>query len=311
MKISFLFPGQGAQYVGMGKDLYDKYEEVRNVYDRVSNILGIDVADLTFNSDEDVLSETHNTQIAIFTMSFGILELLKKNGIEADSLAGLSLGEYTALAYADAFDFETAVKIIEIRGKIMQDNVPEGNWQMAGVLGLSDEDVEKACKSVTKGFVVPANYNCPGQVVVSGDEAGIAELSEKAKELGAKKVSVIKAKGPFHTEKLEVASEKLKLELDKVSMGTPKKTVYKNIDSQKYTENDKISEVLAKHVKCPVRFSGIIQNMIDEGVDTFVEIGPGKVLTSLVKRVSRDVKLLNINNVESLEQAILELKEIK
>jgi len=309
MKIGFLFPGQGAQSVGMGKDLYEKYQEVRDVYDEVSKFLGIDVAELTFNTTEEELEKTENTQIAVFTMSFGILKLLNKNGIDADYLAGLSLGEYTALAYAKAFDFETATKIVETRGKIMEENIPEGNWQMAGVLGLSDENVEKACKAVTKGFVVPANYNCPGQVVVSGDEAGIAKLSEKVKELGAKKVSIIKANGPFHTEKLEIASEKLKFELDKIETNKFTKTVYKNIDSKPYIDNDNIAEVLAKHVKSPVRFSGIIQNMIEDGVDTFVEIGPGRVLTSLVKRVSREVKIININNVNSLEQAILDLKE--
>lgn len=161
MKIGFLFPGQGAQSVGMGKDLYDAYDEVKELYQKVSQILGIDVVNLTFNSSEEELSQTKNTQITIFTMSLGILEILKKNRIDADYLAGLSLGEYTALAYSEALDFETAVKIVEKRGEIMQDNIPDGNWQMAGILALSDSDVEKACKNVTKGFVAPANYNCP------------------------------------------------------------------------------------------------------------------------------------------------------
>ena len=308
MKIGFLFSGQGAQSAGMGKDLYESYEEVRKVYEKVKESTGIDVAEITFNSSEEELAETNNSQITIYTMCLGILEILKKNEIAAGEVAGLSLGEYTALTYAGCFDIETGAKLVAKRGKIMEANIPEGNWQMAGILALSNEDAEKACKSVAKGFVVPANYNCPGQVVAAGDEEGIAELTEKAKELGAKKVSIFNAKGPFHTEKMAKAADILKVELSKIYIKKPVKKVYKNIDSLEYKPEDNIVEILANHTKSPVHFSEIISNMIADGVDTFVEIGPGRVLTSLVKRVSRDVKLININNKESLEQAILELK---
>ena len=296
MKIGFLFSGQGAQSAGIGKDLYESYEEVRKVYEKVKESTGIDVAEITFNSSEEELAETNNSQITIYTMCLGILEILKKNEIAAGEVAGLSLGEYTALTYAGCFDIETGAKLVAKRGKIMEANIPEGNWQMAGILALSNEDAEKACKSVTKGFVVPANYNCPGQVVAAGDE------------LGAKKVSIFNAKGPFHTEKMAKAADILKVELSKIYIKKPVKKVYKNIDSLEYKPEDNIVEILANHTKSPVHFSEIISNMIADGVDTFVEIGPGRVLTSLVKRVSRDVKLININNKESLEQAILELK---
>ena len=308
MKIGFLFSGQGAQSVGMGKDIYEAYEEIRKLYEKVQKATGIDVAELTFNSSDEILAQTNNSQITIYTMCLGILEILKANGIEAEEIAGLSLGEYTALTYAGCFDIETGVKLVAKRGEIMEANIPEGNWQMAGILGLPDEEAEKACKNVTKGFVVPANYNCPGQVVAAGSSEGIAELDEKAKALGAKKVSIFNAKGPFHTEKMEKAADILHDELSKINIKMPNIKVYKNLDSKEYTTEDNIVEILTAHTKSPVHFSGIISNMIADGVDTFVEIGPGRVLTSLVKRVSREVKLININSKESLEQAISELK---
>ena len=308
MSIAFLFPGQGAQAPGMGKDLYDKYDEIKKLYEDVKNITGIDVAKLTFESSEEELSQTKNTQIAILVMSLGILKILEKNGIKADTAAGLSLGEYTALIYGKAFSFEDGIKAVKKRGELMQEYVPEGKWLMAAILGLDDDKVEEVCKSVTSGFVTPANYNCVGQIVVSGDEKGIAELEEKAKEAGARKVAILKTSGPFHTEKLEQASKLLREELEKIEVKVPEIEVVKNIDAKPYTSNDNIKEILANHVTHPVRFSKSIEYMLQNGVDTFVEIGPGKTLTGFVKRISRDVKLININNVESLETAIAELK---
>lgn len=308
MKIGFIFPGQGSQYIGMGKDLYDQYDEVRQVYNKASSILNKDIAKLTFTSSEEELSETKNTQIAILTMSLGILEILNKNGITADISAGLSLGEYTALMYSGSLDFETVIQTIEKRGEIMQNNIPEGNWKMAGILALDNNTVEEICRKIKTGFAVPANYNCPGQVVISGDENGIDEAAEMAKEAGARKVSVLKTNGPFHTEKLQIASDKLRNELKKIEINTPIKKVIKNLDAKEYTKNDDMIDVLSKHIMCPVRFSESIQNMIDQGVDTFVEIGPGKILTGLIKRISREVKLININSVETLENALIELK---
>ena len=308
MSIAFLFPGQGAQAPGMGKDLYDKYDEIKKLYEDVKNITGIDVAKLTFESSEEELSQTKNTQIAILVMSLGILKILEKNGIKANTAAGLSLGEYTALIYGKAFNFEDGIKAVKKRGELMQEYVPEGKWLMAAILGVDDDKVEEVCKSVTSGFVTPANYNCVGQIVVSGDEKGIAELEEKAKEAGARKVAILKTSGPFHTEKLEQASKLLREELEKIEVKVPEIEVVKNIDAKPYTSNDNIREILANHVTHPVRFSKSIEYMLQNGVDTFVEIGPGKTLTGFVKRISRDVKLININNVESLETAIAELK---
>jgi len=308
MKLGFIFPGQGAQSVGMGKDLYEKYEEVKKVYDEASKIAGIDIAKLTFDSEESELFQTKNTQIAILTMSIAILELLKKNEINAEFTAGLSLGEYSALYCGGAIDFENVIKIVKKRGELMQNLVPNGEWSMAAVLGLEDNVVEEVCKTVTEGFVVPANYNCPGQVAISGDKVGVASAMEKLKDAGAKRCLELKTAGPFHTEKLKNASDELRKELENIEIKIPEISVVKNIDAKPYSENDDKKDILAKHVINPVRFSDSIKYMIENGVDTFIEIGPGKVLTGFVKKVDKELKCININDVASLETAIEELK---
>lgn len=307
MKIAFLFPGQGAQTVGMGKDFYKEYEVAKKIYKQAEKETGIEVSKLSFEGPEEELNQTKNTQICMVTMSLAILELLKEARIKAEYSAGLSLGEYVALNYAGAINLKDTLKIIQKRGEYMQNLAPEGDWAMAAVLGLSDEAVEEVCKKVKTGFAVPANYNCPGQVAVSGDRAGIQELTELAKSAGAKRVIELKTSGPFHTEKLQKASEALRKELDNIQIGKLESIVVKNLDAKPYTEKDDIKEILAKHVMSPVRFSASIKYMLDNGVDTFVEIGPGKVLTSLVKKVSREVKCINISNVDSLKEAIKEL----
>ena len=311
MKLGFVFPGQGAQTVGMGKDLYESFEEVRKIYDKAKEVTGIDVAKLTFESTEEELSQTKNTQIAILTMSLGILEVLKKNGIDASYSAGLSLGEYAALIYSNIISLEDGLRIIQKRGEYMQSLVPEGSWAMAAVIGLPDEEVERICKEEIKnGFIVPANYNCPGQVAVSGDKVAITELLEKGKELGARKVVELKTSGPFHTEKLKDASDKLREELDKIEINKDfTKKVFKNLDAKEYTKEDDIKNILAKHVMSPVRFSKSVENMINQGVDTFIEIGPGKVLSGFIRKINKEVKVLNIQDKESLEDTLKILKE--
>lgn len=311
MKLGFVFPGQGAQTVGMGKDLYENFEEVRKIYEKAKEVTGIDVANLTFESTEEELSQTKNTQIAILTMSLGILEVLKKNKIEADFLAGLSLGEYAALIYSNIISLEDGLRIIQKRGEYMQSLVPKGNWAMAAVIGLPDEEVERICKEEIKsGFIVPANYNCPGQVAVSGDKVAITELVEKGKNLGARKVVELKTSGPFHTEKLKDASDKLREELDKIEINKDfTKKVFKNLDAKEYTKEDDIKNILAKHVMSPVRFSKSVENMINQGVDTFIEIGPGKVLSGFIRKINKEVKVLNIQDKESLENTLKILKE--
>lgn len=309
MKIGFLFPGQGSQSVGMGKDIYEEYEEARKIYDEVQNITGVDIAKISFEGPEETLNETKYTQLAILTESLAILEILKQNDIKAEISAGLSLGEYSALINSKALSFEEGVKIVKKRGEYMQNLLPKGEWQMAAIMGLSDEQVEEVCKKVKSGFVVPANYNSDGQVAISGEKEGVEEAEKVSKEMGAKKVRVLKTAGPFHTEKLKESSDALRKELESITINKFETKVIKNLDGEFYKDTDNVKDILASHIINPVRFSKTIRTMLNNGIDTFIEIGPGKTLSGFVKRTPTDkeVKILNINDVQTLKETIKEI----
>lgn len=310
MKLGFVFPGQGAQTLGMGKELYDEYECVRNIYDKVKEITKIDIAKVTFEGTQEELNQTKMTQLSILTMSLGILEILRKEEIEAQISTGLSLGEYTALLYSRQITFEEGVQIVKKRGEFMQNNLPTGDWSMAAIIGLPDEEVKKVCEAITEFFVVPANYNCPGQVAISGEKEGVLLAMEKAKQAGAKRAIELRTSGPFHTEKLKEASGLLKKELDDIKILAPKgKIVIKNIDGTPYEMGDDIRQILADHLTHPVQFTKCIKTMLEMGVDTFIEIGPGKVLSGFIKKINKDVKGLHINDLESLKNTIIQVKE--
>ena len=304
MKRAFLFPGQGAQIVGMGKDIYEKYDEAKKIYDEASKISGIDVRKLCFEGPEEDLNKTENTQIAILTTSLAILEVLKAKGIEADIATGLSLGEYGALIYAGIISFEDGIQLIQKRGYYMGNLLPDEKFSMAAVIGLDSQKIEEVCKEIeqTGKFIVVANYNCSVQTGVSGEEEAINEAMEKLKEAGAKRVLKLNTSGPFHTRKLEKAKEAYAKELEKVDFQIKNKVkVIKNIDGTYYTENDNIKEILANHIISPVRFDKAIKLMEQENVEEYVEIGPGRTLTGFVKKENKEANTFNINTVESLE----------
>ena len=309
MKIGFLFPGQGSQSVGMGKDIYEEYEVARKIYEEVQNITGIDIAKISFEGPEETLNQTKYTQLAILTESLAILEILKQSGIKAEVSAGLSLGEYSALINSNTLSFDEGVKLVKKRGEYMQNLLPNGEWQMAAIMGLSDEEVEEVCKKVESGFVVPANYNTVGQVAISGEKKAIEKAEIIAKEMGAKKVRVLKTAGPFHTEKLVDSSNALRKELENVTINKFETKVVKNIDGELYKDTDDVKDILAHHIINPVRFSKTIKTMLDNGIDTFIEIGPGKTLSGFVKRTPTDkeITILNINDVQTLKDTIKEI----
>ena len=308
MKIAFMFPGQGAQSVGMGKDLYEEYEEVKNIYEIASEISGKDIAKISFNSTIEELSKTENTQLAIATMSLGILKLLEKNNIKPEITVGLSLGEYPALISGGYLSFEDGIKLLKRRGYLMGTKVEPGNYSMAAVIGLDSTKVEEKCKEISeKGmFIVPANYNYFAQTVISGEEEAINLAMDILKENGAKRVLKLQTGGPFHTIKLNEAKELYKEDLKNVKFNKEnvRAQVIKNIDGTFYNKQDDMVDILSKHIVSPVRFDKAIKNMQDNNIDTYVEIGPGKTFTGFVKKENKESNVININSVESLENFI-------
>ena len=306
MKTAFLFPGQGSQVVGMGKDICEKYPEANEVFEKASKILGQDMKALCFESDMETLSQTKNTQIALAVTSLAILEVLKSKGIEAEIATGLSLGEYVALMYAGYLTLEDGLLLLQKRGYYMQNFVEEGNYAMAAVIGMESEKIEEVTKKIRENgdFVVPANYNYSGQTVISGEAEAIEKASNELKELGAKRVIPLKTSGPFHTIKLEKAKELFEKELEKIEFKEPKKNikVIKNLDGSYYQENDNIKEILANHLVSPVRFDKAIKRMMDEGVTRFIEVGPGRALTNFIKKEQKDreVELFAVGDEKSL-----------
>ncbi len=299
MNIAFLFPGQGSQKVGMGKDIYENYEEARKIYEKASKVLEKDIAKLCFESTEEELNQTQNTQIALVVTSLAILEVIKSHNIEAKICAGLSLGEYVALIHSGYISFEDGLKLIQKRGYYMQNMIPDEEYQMAAIIGMDSKEIEKVCEKVD-GFVVPANYNYDNQTVISGEKEAVQKASEILKEQGAKKVIPLKTSGPFHTQKLNKAKEEYQKELEKIDFRDGGIAVLKNLDGTLYSRQDNMVEILSNHIVSPVRFDKEIEAMQNENIDLYVEIGPGKTLTGFIKKQNPNADTINVCDVDSL-----------
>lgn len=304
-KTAFMFPGQGAQYIGMGKDFYEKEETAKEIFDKAGSITGLDMPSICF-VENDRLSITEYTQIAMLTVETAILKVLEERGIRPDVTAGLSLGEYGAVVACGAMRAEEAFAVVRRRGVYMQEAVPEGG-AMAAVMGLSADVIEEVCQN-TPGIVSIANYNCPGQIVITGEEKAVNEAGETLKEKGAKRVVPLNVSGPFHSQMLTGAGERLRKDLEKVQMSEFSIPYVANLTADYVSSPEDIRELLEKQISSPVRWQQSVERMLADGVDTFVEIGPGKTLSSFVKKINREVTVLNIDKYEDLAKCLEVLK---
>lgn len=301
-KIAFVFPGQGAQYTGMAKDFYEKYAVSRKVFENASKASGLDVEALCFE-ENDRLNITEYTQIAMLTAEIAILKAVEEAGIRSQVNAGLSLGEYGALVASGVMKEEDVFTVVRKRGIFMQEAqeaYPTGG-AMSAVLGTDAEMIEKICNE-TQGIVSIANYNCPGQIVITGEETAVAAAGEALKAAGARRVIPLKVSGPFHCELLKGAGEKLGQELEKVEIQSFTVPYVTNVTAQYVTGPEQVKELLVSQVSSSVRWQQCVEQMIDDGVDTFIEIGPGKTLTGFLKKINRNVKALHVEKTEDLDE---------
>ncbi|MBS4539762.1 ACP S-malonyltransferase [Clostridium sp. D2Q-11] len=302
MKTAFVFPGQGAQYIGMGEEFYNNFKIAQDVFNKSEDILGINMKELCFEGPMEQLSLTEITQPAILTTSYAILKVLEDKGVKADVTAGLSLGEYTALLYAGAIKFEDAVKLVRNRGKYMQEAVPEGDGKMAALIGIDIEGTHRLIKDLRdNGIIEAANYNCPGQIVITGESDVIEKAVALAKEYGAKKAVLLPVSAPFHSSLLKPAGNNLKNDLEDIDITPLNCDVISNVTADYINENE-IKDLLIKQVCTSVYWQQSIEKMLNDGVTRFIEIGPGKSLSTFIKKIAKKQKTkVDIINIESIK----------
>lgn len=305
-KLAFVFPGQGAQYVGMGKEFYEQISVSRKVYTIASEVTGLNLPGLCFEKNEQI-DITEYTQIAMLTTEAAILAALQEKGVKADVAAGLSLGEYGAILTAGAMSLEDVFRVVRQRGILMQEAVPTGG-AMYAVLGMDGEKIAKICDE-TEGIVSVANYNCPGQIVITGEEGTVAVAAEKLKEAGARRCIPLNVSGPFHSAMLKEAGEKLGKVLEQVELRAFSTPYVTNVTAEYVTEPSEIKELLGRQVYSSVKWQQSVERMIADGVDTFIEIGPGRTLTGFLKKINKNVTGLHIEKVEDLDAVVKMLGE--
>ena len=312
-KTAFLFPGQGSQSVGMGKELADNFSVARQVFEEADQALGFSISNLCFEGPEEELRKTVNTQPAILTVSVATLRVLQQAGISFDITAGHSLGEYSALVASGVLDFADAVRLVNKRGQYMQEAVPLGEGAMAAVMGMEREKVVEICAEVEKeaGAVQAVNFNCPGQIVIAGKTAAVEKAAAALKAAGAKRAIMLPVSAPFHSTLLQPAAEKLALELDKVSFREPKLPVVANVTGKISTNSAEIKQLLVTQAANPVLWEDCVATVAAYGATVSVEIGPGKVLTGFTKKIAPEIVTLNVEDMESLQKTLDYFKVVR
>lgn len=309
-KIVCMFPGQGSQVVGMGKDLYDQHKEVKQLYKLANEVLDKDITDIMFNGPAETLTETENAQPALLLSSIAAFSLLKKENIQPMATIGHSLGEYSALVAAQSISIEEALPLVATRGRLMEQAFPKGKGTMAAVLGLDEEAIQKELEKIDEEEVVDvANLNCPGQIVISGSRAGIEQAEILLKDAGARRVLPLNVSGPFHSRLMQPANDEFQVSLNQVNVRDAAVPVYANVTAEAVTDKIEIKQLLIRQLYSPVRFEQSIRNLIKEDVDAFVEVGTGKVLCGLVRKIDRKIKTFAIEDAASFAEFLSWYKE--